>query len=57
MTVIAVADELAAAADLARGKDTREPAIRVRGLDRHVQEADGPGIAALVRPRADDLFR
>ncbi|MGH2946669.1 MAG: coenzyme F420-0:L-glutamate ligase [Solirubrobacteraceae bacterium] len=56
-TVIAVADEAAAAADLARGKDTREPAVRVRGLDRHVRTDDGPGAAALVRALADDLFR
>jgi coenzyme F420-0:L-glutamate ligase/coenzyme F420-1:gamma-L-glutamate ligase len=57
VTVIAVADEVAAAADLARGKDSREPAVRVRGLERHVTAADGPGAAALVRALADDLFR
>jgi coenzyme F420-0:L-glutamate ligase/coenzyme F420-1:gamma-L-glutamate ligase len=57
VTVIAVADEVAAAADLARGKDSREPAVRVRGLERHVTASDGPGAAALVRALADDLFR
>jgi coenzyme F420-0:L-glutamate ligase/coenzyme F420-1:gamma-L-glutamate ligase len=57
-TVIAIADEVAAAADLVRGKDSREPAVRVRGLERHVIEGgDGPGAAALVRPWANDLFR
>jgi coenzyme F420-0:L-glutamate ligase/coenzyme F420-1:gamma-L-glutamate ligase len=56
-TVIAVADEAAAAADLARGKDSREPAVRVRGLQRHVTGEDGPGAAALVRALEDDLFR
>ena len=56
-TVIAIADEAAAAADLARGKNTREPAVRVRGLDRHVTGEDGPGAAALVRALEDDLFR
>jgi coenzyme F420-0:L-glutamate ligase / coenzyme F420-1:gamma-L-glutamate ligase len=56
-TVIAVADEAAAAADLARGKDTREPAVRLRGLEAHVTGEDGPGGAALVRALADDLFR
>jgi coenzyme F420-0:L-glutamate ligase/coenzyme F420-1:gamma-L-glutamate ligase len=56
-TVIAVADEAAAAADLARGKDTREPAIRIRGLERYVTSDDGAGAAALVRALADDLFR
>ncbi len=55
-TVIAVADEAAAAADLARGKDTREPAVLVRGLERHVSDADGPGAAQLVRARDEDLF-
>jgi coenzyme F420-0:L-glutamate ligase/coenzyme F420-1:gamma-L-glutamate ligase len=56
-TVIAVADEAAAAADLVRGKDSREPAVRIRGLGRHVRTDDGPGAAALVRALADDLFR
>ena len=55
-TVIAVADEAAAAADLVRGKDTREPAIRIRGLERYVTSDDGAGAAALVRALADDLF-
>jgi coenzyme F420-0:L-glutamate ligase/coenzyme F420-1:gamma-L-glutamate ligase len=56
-TVIAIADEVAAAADLARGKDTREPAVRIRGLERHVTAEDGVGAAALIRPLEDDLFR
>jgi coenzyme F420-0:L-glutamate ligase/coenzyme F420-1:gamma-L-glutamate ligase len=56
-TVIAVADEAAAAADLARGKDSREPAVRLRGLERHVMAEDGAGAAALVRALEDDLFR
>jgi coenzyme F420-0:L-glutamate ligase / coenzyme F420-1:gamma-L-glutamate ligase len=56
-TWIAVADEVAAAADLARGKDSREPAVAVTGLGRWVTPADGPGAAALLRPAAEDLFR
>lgn len=56
-TAIAAADAVAAAADLARAKDSGEPAVLVRGLARHVTADDGPGAAALVRPRADDLFR
>jgi coenzyme F420-0:L-glutamate ligase/coenzyme F420-1:gamma-L-glutamate ligase len=56
-TAIAIADEAAAAADLVRGKDSREPAVRLRGLERHVTPDDGPGVAALVRGAADDLFR
>jgi coenzyme F420-0:L-glutamate ligase / coenzyme F420-1:gamma-L-glutamate ligase len=56
-TAIAIADEAAAAADLARaGKDAGEPAIVVRGLERFVTDDDGPGAAALIRSRADDLF-
>jgi len=55
-TVIAIADEVAALADLVRAKDSREPAVLVRGLERHVTQADGPGGAALIRARAEDLF-
>ena len=50
-TLIAIADEAAAAADLVRGKDSRVPAVIVRGLDRFVTADDGPGAAALRRPR------
>jgi coenzyme F420-0:L-glutamate ligase/coenzyme F420-1:gamma-L-glutamate ligase len=55
-TVVAVADEAAAAADLTRSKDGGEPAVLVRGLERHVTEGDGPGAAALIRARDHDLF-
>ena len=56
-TWIAIADEAASAADLARAKDSREPAVLVRGLERHVTDDDGPGAAAIVRPVGEDLFR
>jgi len=56
-TWIAVADELAAAADLARRKDSSEPVVLVRGAGRHVTAEDGPGAAALIRPEQEDLFR
>jgi coenzyme F420-0:L-glutamate ligase/coenzyme F420-1:gamma-L-glutamate ligase len=56
-TLIAVADEAAAAADLVRGKDSGIPAVILRGLDRFVTTEDGPGAAALRRPRDEDLFR
>lgn len=56
-TVVALADEVAAAADLARDKAAGFPAAIVRGLERHVTEDDGPGAAALRRPEANDLFR
>jgi coenzyme F420-0:L-glutamate ligase/coenzyme F420-1:gamma-L-glutamate ligase len=56
-TSIAVADSAAAAADLARAKDSRQPAVLVRGLERYVSADDGPGAAALRRPPEEDLFR
>ena len=56
-TWLAVADAIAALADLARAKDSREPVVVVEGLDRFVTEADGPGALALVRPIEEDLFR
>jgi coenzyme F420-0:L-glutamate ligase/coenzyme F420-1:gamma-L-glutamate ligase len=55
-TAIAIADEAAAAADLVRDKASREPAVVVRGLERHVTEQDGPGAAQLVRTPEEDLF-
>jgi coenzyme F420-0:L-glutamate ligase / coenzyme F420-1:gamma-L-glutamate ligase len=55
-TLIAVADQIAAAADLVRDKASGVPAAILRGLDRFVTEDDGPGAAALRRPRAEDLF-
>jgi coenzyme F420-0:L-glutamate ligase / coenzyme F420-1:gamma-L-glutamate ligase len=57
VTTIAVADQVAAAADLARRKDSAEPAVLVRGLEPYVTDEDGPGAAALRRPPGLDLFR
>jgi coenzyme F420-0:L-glutamate ligase/coenzyme F420-1:gamma-L-glutamate ligase len=52
-TVIAIADEVAAAAELVMGKTDRVPVVLVRGLD-----VAGTGIARdLVMPAALDLFR
>ena len=56
-TLIAIADEAAAAADLVRDKANRVPAAVVRGLGRFVTAEDGPGASALRRPREEDLFR
>jgi len=56
-TEIGVADSVAAAADLDRAKDSRQPAVLVRGLGRFVTAADGPGAKALRRAREVDLFR
>ncbi len=56
-TAIAVADEVAAAADLVRSKDSNVPAAIVRGLDSYVTAEDGPGAVSLRRARSEDLFR
>ncbi len=53
----AIADAAAAAADLARSKDSREPVVLIDGLQRFIAAADGPGAAALLRPLAEDMFR
>lgn len=52
-TVLAVADDIAAAAGLVMGKTGRTPAVIVRGLQ---IEGGGRG-TDLVRPAAEDLFR
>jgi coenzyme F420-0:L-glutamate ligase/coenzyme F420-1:gamma-L-glutamate ligase len=56
-TWLAVADAIAALADLARAKNSREPVVIVEGLERFVSERNGPGAAALIRPPEEDLFR
>jgi coenzyme F420-0:L-glutamate ligase / coenzyme F420-1:gamma-L-glutamate ligase len=57
VTVAAVADEVAAAADLVKGKALRIPVAVVRGLEGLVTEQDGPGARALIRPAEEDMFR
>jgi coenzyme F420-0:L-glutamate ligase/coenzyme F420-1:gamma-L-glutamate ligase len=56
MTVVAVADEVAAATDLVKGKLDNRPAAIVRGLAAHVTDDDGPGARAVIRPLDEDLF-
>ncbi|MFI9262654.1 coenzyme F420-0:L-glutamate ligase [Streptomyces sioyaensis] len=57
-TVVATADELAAAGDLVKGKAAGLPVAVVRGLGHLVGEpGDGPGARAMVRPAEDDMFR
>jgi coenzyme F420-0:L-glutamate ligase/coenzyme F420-1:gamma-L-glutamate ligase len=56
-TWLAIADAAAAAADLARAKDSREPVVVIDGLRRFITVEDGPGAAALIRPLDEDLFR
>ncbi|RNL71385.1 coenzyme F420-0:L-glutamate ligase [Streptomyces sp. I6] len=55
-TVVATADELAAAGDLVKGKASGLPVAVVRGLGHVVADGTG-GARALVRPAADDMFR
>jgi coenzyme F420-0:L-glutamate ligase/coenzyme F420-1:gamma-L-glutamate ligase len=57
VTLTAVADEIAAAADLVKGKVNAVPAAVVRGLAELVTAEDGPGAAALIRPASEDMFR
>ncbi|GAA1041891.1 coenzyme F420-0:L-glutamate ligase [Streptomyces murinus] len=58
-TVVATADELAAAGDLVKGKAEGRPVAVVRGLSQVVEQAGGTGTGAraLVRAAADDMFR
>ncbi|WP_189171675.1 coenzyme F420-0:L-glutamate ligase [Pilimelia anulata] len=56
VTQIAVADELAAAAELVKGKTAGVPVVLVRGYPLTGAEPDGPGVAALLRPAAEDMF-
>jgi coenzyme F420-0:L-glutamate ligase / coenzyme F420-1:gamma-L-glutamate ligase len=56
-TWLAVGDAIAALADLARSKDSREPVVIVEGLERFVSEEDGLGAAQLLRALDEDLFR
>lgn len=56
-TEVALADEVAAASDLARDKAAGIPVVIVRGLANRVTDDDGPGAAALRRAAEHDLFR
>ncbi|MFE3887458.1 coenzyme F420-0:L-glutamate ligase [Streptomyces lydicus] len=57
-TVVATADELAAAGDLVKGKAAGLPVAVVRGLPHVVEESgDGAGAGAMVRGAEDDMFR
>ncbi len=56
-TIQGIADELAAAADLARTKASGDPVVIVRGRPELVTSDDGPGAKASLRERTQDLFR
>ena len=56
MTVAAVADEVASAAELVKGKASGRPVAVVRGVGHLVTDDDGPGARVLVRTGPDDMF-
>ncbi|MEU3305592.1 coenzyme F420-0:L-glutamate ligase [Nocardiopsis sp. NPDC055551] len=56
-TINAVADEIAGAGELVKGKTSAIPVAIVSGLGDLVDEEDGPGAAELIRPADADMFR
>ncbi|MCR2783382.1 MULTISPECIES: coenzyme F420-0:L-glutamate ligase [unclassified Microbacterium] len=56
VTMPCVADELAAAADLVKGKASRRPVAVVRGRADLVGPLDLPGARSIVRPAERDFF-
>lgn len=57
VTQAVIADEIAGAADLVKGKTSNIPAAVVRGLARYVRNLDAPGARTLTRTGDDDMFR
>ncbi|GAA1975159.1 coenzyme F420-0:L-glutamate ligase [Microbacterium pumilum] len=57
VTMPCVADEIAAAADLVKGKTSRRPVAVVRGRADLVGSLDLPGARSIVRPLERDMFR
>jgi coenzyme F420-0:L-glutamate ligase/coenzyme F420-1:gamma-L-glutamate ligase len=55
-TVTAIADQVAGAAELVKGKTSGRAFAVIRGLHDAVSDDHGPGAAALVRRPDDDLF-
>lgn len=56
-TISVLADELAGAADLVKGKTGGLPVAVVRGLGRLMAGLDAPGARTLVRSLEEDMFR
>jgi len=56
VTSPAVGDEIAAAADLVKGKSSGLPVAVVRGLS-HLLDPAAPGARSLIRPAEGDMFR
>ncbi len=54
-TIVAVADEICSAAELASGKTSAKPFVLVRGVDR--PPGDGSVVRDVVMPAESDLFR
>lgn len=52
-----LADEMAAAADLVKGKTRGLPVAVVRGMAGVVGDLDLPGASSIIRPAGKDLFR
>jgi coenzyme F420-0:L-glutamate ligase/coenzyme F420-1:gamma-L-glutamate ligase len=57
VTQAVIADEIAGAADLVKGKTSGIPVAIVRGLSRYVRGLDAPGARTLTRTGDDDMFR
>ena len=57
VTITVLADELAGAADLVKGKASGIPVAVVRGLARLVTAVEAPGAHTLVRSVDEDMFR
>ncbi|SDO27805.1 coenzyme F420-0:L-glutamate ligase / coenzyme F420-1:gamma-L-glutamate ligase [Microbacterium sp. ru370.1] len=57
VTLPCVADEIAAATDLVKGKASRRPVAIVRGRADLVGDLDLPGARSIVRDPARDMFR
>lgn len=57
VTTVAIADEIAAAADLVKGKVAGRPIAVVRGSGATITPDDGPGARAVVRSPEEDMFR
>lgn len=56
-TITAIADQLASASELIRGKSRQVPAAIIRGLGHLVIDEDGPGAQAMMRQGQGDWFR
>lgn len=57
VTMPCLADELAGATDLVKGKSTGNPVAVVRGLGHIVGDLDLPGASSILRPADRDFFR